>query len=252
MTYSAHKLLVWLGAVILVAAACKSKEEEIVPTPAFSYDFADSGAKHYLPGYTTDNSIKLTNNSTGGATYLWNFGNGNTSTEKAPLITYAKSGTYTITLTTTSSTGTQRLATQSIKILDRVLKTITISGFKWNSIGEVPGWDDTKKADLTIEIGQRTTTGSTLTISNLLYRSDPIKNVTNTPISFSIPVTQKVILNPNVLSDFIINLYGNDGSGNRLVFSSAASAVGLSAVFSDATRFYTITSGSVTLQCDYQ
>jgi len=37
--------------------------------------------------------------------YLWNFGNGATSTQQNPTYTYPSSGTYTVTLTITSSTG---------------------------------------------------------------------------------------------------------------------------------------------------
>lgn len=39
------------------------------------------------------------------ASYLWNFGNGATSTQQNPTYTYPNSGTYTVTLTVTSSMG---------------------------------------------------------------------------------------------------------------------------------------------------
>lgn len=38
-----------------------------------------------------------------GASYLWNFGDGNTSTQEVPVHTYTQSGTYTIILTVTSA-----------------------------------------------------------------------------------------------------------------------------------------------------
>lgn len=43
--------------------------------------------------------------SSGSGTYLWNFGDGNTSTSKNPTYTYNLTGTYTITLSVTNSVG---------------------------------------------------------------------------------------------------------------------------------------------------
>ena len=51
--------------------------------------------------------VKFTNLSSGNATsYLWDFGDGSTSTEKSPLHIYAKSGYYTVTLTTKGEVDT--------------------------------------------------------------------------------------------------------------------------------------------------
>jgi gliding motility-associated-like protein len=43
--------------------------------------------------------------SSGSGTYLWNFGDGNTSTSRNPTYTYNTAGTYTITLSVTNSVG---------------------------------------------------------------------------------------------------------------------------------------------------
>ena len=50
-------------------------------------------------------SIVFRSYSTDAASYLWDFGDGNTSTEANPDYTYAEGGEYTVTLTTTSSDG---------------------------------------------------------------------------------------------------------------------------------------------------
>ncbi len=44
-------------------------------------------------------NVSFTNNSSNGLTYLWDFGDGNTSTDENPLHTYTNLGTYTVTLT---------------------------------------------------------------------------------------------------------------------------------------------------------
>ena len=52
------------------------------------------------------NQVVLTNNSTAGATYLWDFGDGNTDTAANPIHNYNTLNTYTITLTVTNACGT--------------------------------------------------------------------------------------------------------------------------------------------------
>ena len=59
-------------------------------------------------GFTTTqsgNTVTFDNTSEGTSSYLWNFGDGNTSTQANPVHTYASFGTYTVTLTGFSSCG---------------------------------------------------------------------------------------------------------------------------------------------------
>jgi PKD repeat protein/Flp pilus assembly protein TadG len=51
-------------------------------------------------------SVSFVNNSTGGSTFLWDFGDGSpTSTAQSPTYTYSTYGIFTVTLTITSPTG---------------------------------------------------------------------------------------------------------------------------------------------------
>ncbi len=50
-------------------------------------------------------TVTFTNTSIFGNTYLWNFGDGSTSTQFSPTYTYINEGTYTVTLTVTNSCG---------------------------------------------------------------------------------------------------------------------------------------------------
>jgi PKD repeat protein len=55
-------------------------------------------------------TVQFTDTSTGdNLTYLWNFGDGNTSPEQNPIHEYAVSGEYTITLTTTNNYGSNTI-----------------------------------------------------------------------------------------------------------------------------------------------
>lgn len=56
--------------------------------------------------------VTFTNASVGGTSYLWDFGDGNTSTQTSPVHTYASTGTYTVCLTTTSSCGSDSVCQQ--------------------------------------------------------------------------------------------------------------------------------------------
>jgi len=47
---------------------------------------------------SSDNSISFVNTSENASSYLWNFGDGNTSTETSPTHTYTEPGAYTVTL----------------------------------------------------------------------------------------------------------------------------------------------------------
>ncbi len=62
--------------------------------------------------------IPFTNESSGpGAlTYAWDFGNGNTSTERHPIFSFPTSGTHNVTLTTTSSFGCTDTQTQPVSV----------------------------------------------------------------------------------------------------------------------------------------
>ena len=65
------------------------------------------------PGFTSSvsgNTVTFTNttsnaNGIGNVTYLWNFGDGQTSTQANPIHTYSANGNYTVTLTATNSCG---------------------------------------------------------------------------------------------------------------------------------------------------
>ena len=87
--------------VLTVGDACGMGVDTVVVTVT---DSAEASFTSSVSGATAN----FTNTSTGGGslTYLWDFGNGVTSTFANPSHTYATSGTYTVTLTVTNSCGT--------------------------------------------------------------------------------------------------------------------------------------------------
>lgn len=100
--------------VMLAFTACK-KTQDVAATPkaVFSTNIvAGSEPKEF-------DAIQLTNTSTDNNTYLWDFGDGTTSTEKTPTLSYKMHGTYTIKLTVTNSMGQKSTTSHDVLILCR-------------------------------------------------------------------------------------------------------------------------------------
>ncbi len=78
-----------------------------------------------VAGFTyTSNQLdfSFTSTSTGATSYLWDFGDGTTSTTQNPIHTYATSGMYVVTLTVTSNCGTNNVI-QSVNAVGSGIST---------------------------------------------------------------------------------------------------------------------------------
>jgi PKD repeat protein len=106
-----------------------------VPVPVASFTFSPDGG--YVPI-----SISFTNTGTSeNCTFLWDFGDGTTSTEENPIHEYTSATTFAVTLTTTNSTGTNTSAPAEIVMQDYFL-TSTFN-YNVNSMGyqqEILDW----------------------------------------------------------------------------------------------------------------
>ena|GEM_PF-6648377 len=74
-------------------------------------------------------SIQFTNLSTGTniTGYLWDFGNGQSSTAENPQIIYNSSGNYTVSLTVSNSSGCENTVIQEIQIFEKVVDSIIVT-----------------------------------------------------------------------------------------------------------------------------
>ena len=68
--------------------------------------------------------VTFTNSSTNADTYLWDFGDGNTSTDFAPTYTYQNGGTFNVSLTATNMCGSNA-STQSVTVVPVPTATFT-------------------------------------------------------------------------------------------------------------------------------
>lgn len=76
-------------------------------------------------GYT----INFTNTSAVSGTYLWNFGDGSTSTEQNPVHTYDSSASYTVTLAVTDTKGTKYDVFTKINVSKKTWISLTDNSF---------------------------------------------------------------------------------------------------------------------------
>ena len=84
-----------------------SEEIEVFPLPTPSFDFSPGSGCAPL-------DVDFTNTSSGGGTFEWDFGDGNTfSGQNPPSNTYTSNGSYSVTLTQTDANGCSNSVTQS-------------------------------------------------------------------------------------------------------------------------------------------
>lgn len=85
----------------------------------FKFDLARGNAEISIDGpnmLCIPDTARFINNSTGGNTYAWDFGNGSTSAEELPYAVYTETGTFTVTLILSDDTGCNAPDTTSIQI----------------------------------------------------------------------------------------------------------------------------------------
>lgn len=91
-------------------------------------DFVVAGGEPTAIFLTAVNGAELTlNNTSSGATsYLWDFGDGLTSTQEAPTHTYSADGSYTIVLTSSNNCGTAT-STQTVLVVTAPVANFAVS-----------------------------------------------------------------------------------------------------------------------------
>lgn len=129
------------------------------------------------------------------SSWSWDFGDGNSSSQRSPIHTYGSLGTYNVTLTVTDNEGAERSTSQEVVVLDSSLGNgvprSNLSGARGEEIRytiEVPAdatnlsfqlSGGTGDADLYVSFGSEPTTGS--------YDCRPYRNGNNETCSFTNP-----------------------------------------------------------------
>lgn len=210
----------------MLFVACK--KESAAPTAGFTFG---GKAANQLRLATADTTT-LTSTSSGAASVSWDLGDGRKSADRQLVLSYPKSGTYTVTLTTTGSNGKTSSVSKQVTVLDRVLKNIVINKVYWNYTDPFyaqAGWPLTPTADLYVKIQQQqdndVSAGGSHPNATVIYTSPVISNVvsdTSTPIT--IAVSSKVIFEKPYLDvsnpKYIISLIARNKTGEYTLFSN--------------------------------
>lgn len=106
-----------IGILAFILLSC---EEAEMPMALFDYQ---------IDGIT----VQFTNYSTDATTFMWDFGDGNTSTDENPLHEYTESGNYIITFTATGEGGSKTIK-EMLKIQKPPLIQIDGSTDDWDNV----------------------------------------------------------------------------------------------------------------------
>ncbi|MDR0700649.1 MAG: PQQ-binding-like beta-propeller repeat protein [Tannerella sp.] len=128
-----HLLIGIISVFILSFSSCKEEEEA---TLIVKFSVED---KTYYAG----EEVSLINETSGGSgnyTFLWDLGDGTTSTEKDPVVIYETNGTYSVKLTATDTGGKSGVAQKVIVIEPAPIPSVGNLTLKWVSsvaLGEI-------------------------------------------------------------------------------------------------------------------
>lgn len=118
--------LLFFALAIPLLNSCTEDDESENLYPAVA-----AGFTHTFDNLTR--TVTFTNTSEGGATYFWNFGDSQTSTEESPVHTYTADGNFTVTLTVKNIIGTEKTYTKVIPVVGYFPITLPIN-FESSSI----------------------------------------------------------------------------------------------------------------------
>lgn len=121
-----YKLLFFIGA-LLAFNACSDDDAELGPAPTSGFVVDESSVQKQ--GY----EVSFSSQSTGGKSYFWSFGDGNTVYGENVTHVYSMPGTYTVTLET-SANGQRAIAQQEISIAPIELFFINNTDFQVQKI----------------------------------------------------------------------------------------------------------------------
>jgi len=234
------KALSLLTIIIFTITACSKNDTRATPDPVASFNlitaYSNNDTSQAITMAVYDGFI-LTNTSANADSYLWDFGNGNTSADKNPDSWYTKSGTYTLTLTASTKDGRKSIVSRTIKVLDRIAKQIAVTSLNPKS---ALGWGATyptaDKVNVWVEILQAAPNHQ-YPLSNfhvpdapLLYKTTVATNVDPSRMPVSFDISDKLIIDIPTFNGglYIFNLYARDNTGTYLVTSSYGSGIGFS------------------------
>lgn len=154
-----------------------------------------------VASFTTSQSyftFNFTNGSVNATDYLWDFGDGNTSTDTNPLHVYAAEGTYTVTLTVTNECGT-----------DSFTQDVSPSYVGLNEVAneELKMYPNPTSSDVTIVLPSSMTQNVHVTLLDLNGREIASKTTNSSEVTFNLSNQPSGV--------YLIQVAGDEGILNK-------------------------------------
>ena len=231
--------------IVGLIAACKKESASTKgPSPKAAFSVLGDTANHVITIATYD-QYPIINNSINSDSYKWDFGNDSTFTSKEIGLSYPKSGNYTLTLTVFSKDGQKSSLSKQVRVLDRVIKQVAITGFVINE--NVNHTFNNPKVWAVIKLAANNTKYPFVNPSfnaPVIYQTPVISNFDPTKVPYTFNLPGKVILDFPALATLIRSGLGYKGMGYGLELY-AQDATGIYLLSSSYSFFYTSQTGSI-------
>lgn len=200
--------------MILMSAMYSCNKDKTEPISSFTINGNDNNTFKVA----SFDDFSVVSNSTNTDSVLWDLGDGRTIKEHEFVLSYPKSGTYTLKLIAKNNNGNQTETSKEIIVVDRVLKRIEIESVYWDTTNTTEGWPQTNSnVDIYFQI-QKFTDNTMEPVGiypkcPVLYTSSVEKNISNNTIRVDNPivfnVNEKIIINRNLVQHprYLINAY---------------------------------------------
>lgn len=237
------KNLVFSSLLLLVVVSVSCKNDLVAPEP--KADFSVDAANNASVVVGTHDALYPLNLSSNATSFEWDFGNGTSSTEQHPKVTYSTSGNYDLTLTAFGQGGTKNVIKKTVIVKKRILKSIVLDKIYLNSYLAEQAAGITfpvfSKLNLWVELkfsqGQLQRTPNNEIVAPTIFKT-PIYAVDSTlqSLTYRLPQPSNVIINYPVEDQefyqgglgLVANMYGTDGTNTYLLFSTSWSGFGFS------------------------
>lgn len=112
------KKMLFAAVIGLMVCSCNADDELVQDSAQTEPSAAVAGFKLTNPDAMIKEGtyVNLVNTSQNAKSYIWDLGDGTTSTEPSPHHLYPKCGTYKVTLTVTDQNGNQTSAEESVDV----------------------------------------------------------------------------------------------------------------------------------------
>lgn len=218
-----------ISLILLLTAgllSCKKEANQPLATADFSFN---NGADE--PPFLVGMDIPITNNSTNGVSYLWDLGNGKTSTDKEPIFSGEKAGTYNVSLTVKNADGKTTTSTKKVQVFQLVSNLVTLQRLSLKEINMT-------KADVWLEIIEINTKKDFRLPDGtfqgkLIFKSPVLKDLTNDSKNIHIPVAEPIEFNWSIALlkkdlSYVYCLYTYKNNEKVLIFDTKTSGGSLS------------------------